>query len=333
MSLAGGRYTPPVSSRSALITGIAGQDGSFLAESLVQEGVHVVGVERPGRVAGASNLSAVEERIRLMSIDLADVSEVRALVGDLQPTWIFHLAGSSFVPASWAEAGETIAFASTATASLLDAIRDVSRATRFFNASSAEIFGRGTTHVPDETTCARPDSPYGAAKAVSLHLTRMYRERFGLCASTGILYNHESHRRPLEFVSRKITHAAASISLGLQSELRLGNLDARRDWSCASDFVQGMRLIVDAPNPGEFVLASGESRSVREFLDAAFGCVGIDWRQHVVVDDEFARPNDIANVVGNPTKAERDLGWRRERGFSDWVAEMVECDLVALRNG
>ena len=317
-------------SRAALITGIGGQDGSLLAESLLQDGIRVVGIERPGRIAGASNLSAIQDHIHMVAVDLSDSAEVSDLVRDVQPTWVFHLAGTSFVPASWDAAGATIAFAATSTGSLLDAICDAAPEARFFNASSAEVFGRAAEAPQTEATRIQPTSPYGAAKAASLQLVQMYRERFGLHASSGILYNHESRRRPLDFVSHKITHAAAAISLGMQSELRLGSLDARRDWSHADDFVRGMRLIADAPTPGEFILASGESRSVQDFVAAAFSCVGLDWQKYVVCDEQFTRQNDTTEVVGNPSKAERELGWRCERPFVDWVREMVESDIALL---
>jgi len=315
----------------ALITGIGGQDGSYLAELLVGRGVEVVGVERPGGDGDHPNLAAVASAIEMAEADLADAASVVTLVESTRPTWIFNLAAASFVPASWLHPTPTVAMAATSTAAFLDAIVNVDRGIRFFQAASAEVFGRPAETPQSESTPIAPITPYGAGKALGLFLTRMYRERFELHASCGILFNHESPRRPVDFVTRKVTRAAAAISLGLESELRLGSLDAERDWTYAGDVVRAIALIVAGDRPGDYVLASGETHSIRQLLDVAFGHVGLDWHDHVVVDEGLSRPNEAATICGDPSKAERELGWRREVQFEALITMMVDADLALLR--
>jgi GDPmannose 4,6-dehydratase len=319
-----------VARRTALITGIAGQDGSYLAEYLIGEGVRVLGVERPGANGGHPNLAAIAGSVEMVEADLCDAASVVSMVEQHRPDWVFHLAGATFVPESWLHPTPTVTMAATSTAAFLDAIVNVDRSIRFFQAASAELFGRPEHAPQDESTPIAPITPYGAGKAMALFLTRMYRERFDLHASCGILFNHESPRRPERFVTRKITRAAAAISLGLESELRLGSLDSARDWSFAGDFVRGMALMVERDAPGEYVLASGATHTIRDLLDASFGHVGRDWREFVVLDEEFARPNEATVICGNPAKAERELGWHRDVDFAALVAMMVDADLVAL---
>jgi GDPmannose 4,6-dehydratase len=219
--------------------------------------------------------------------------------------------------------------AATSTSAFLDAIVNIDRSIRFFQAASAEVFGRPNESPQSETTPIAPITPYGAGKALSLFLVRMYRERFDLHASTGILFNHESPRRPLSFVTRKITHAAVEISQGRQSELRLGNLDAARDWTFAGDTVRGMALMLEGDRPDDYVLASGHTHSIREVLDVAFGRFGLDWSDHVVVDEQFNRPNEAVSICGDPSKAERELGWHRDVSFHQLIELMVDADLAA----
>jgi GDPmannose 4,6-dehydratase len=313
----------------ALITGIGGQDGSYLAEYLLAQGVEVLGVERAGGGSEHPNLAAVREAISMVEVDLCDARSVVASVEEHRPTMIFHLAASSFVPDSWLHPTPTVEMAATSTSAFLDAIVNIDRSIRFFQAASAEVFGRPAESPQSEATPIAPITPYGAGKALSLFMTRIYRERFDLHASTGILFNHESPRRPVSFVTRKITHAAVGISRGLQSELRLGNLDAERDWTFAGDTVRGMALMVEGDRPGDYVLASGHTHSIREVLDIAFGRVGLDWADYVVVDEQFNRPNEAISICGDPSKAERELGWHRDVSFRQLIEMMVDADLAA----
>ena len=313
----------------ALITGVGGQDGSYLCEHLIAAGVEVLGVERPGGPAAYPNLTGFQDRVRMVELDLCDASSVVAAVENHRPTMIFHLAASSFVPDSWLHPTPTVEMAATSTSAFLDAIVNIDRSIRFFQAASAEVFGRPNESPQSETTPIAPITPYGAGKALSLFLVRMFRERFDLHASTGILFNHESPRRPLSFVTRKITHAAVEISQGRQSELRLGNLDAARDWTFAGDTVRGMALMLEGDRPDDYVLASGHTHSIREVLDVAFGRVGLDWSEHVVVDEQFNRPNEAISICGDPSKAERELGWHRDVSFQQLIELMVDADLAA----
>ena len=313
----------------ALITGIGGQDGSYLSEHLVAADVEVLGVERPGGAAAYPNLDGVRDRVQMVEIDLCDASSVVQAVETHRPDWIFHLAGITFVPTSWEHPTPTVEMAATSTSAFLDSIVNIDRSIRFFQAASAEVFGRPTESPQSETTPIAPITPYGAGKALSLFLVRMYRERFDLHASTGILFNHESPRRPLSFVTRKITHAAVEISQGRQSELRLGNLDAARDWTFAGDTVRGMALMLEGDRPDDYVLASGHTHSIREVLDVAFGRVGLDWSEYVVVDEQFNRPNEAVSICGDPSKAERELGWHRDVSFQQLIELMVDADLAA----
>jgi GDPmannose 4,6-dehydratase len=313
----------------ALITGIGGQDGSYLAEYLIGRGVEVLGVERLGGIGAYPNLAAVAGDVQFLQADLGDARSVVAAVEQYRPTMIFHLAASSFVPDSWLHPTPTVEMAATSTAAFLDAIVNIDRTIRFFQAASAEVFGRPIESPQSETTPIAPITPYGAGKALSLFLVRMYRERFDLHASTGILFNHESPRRPLSFVTRKITHAAVEISQGRQTELRLGNLDAERDWTFAGDTVRGMALMLEGGRPDDYVLASGHTHSIREVLDIAFGRVGLDWSEHVVVDEQFNRPNEAISICGDPSRAERELGWHRDVSFQQLIELMVDADLAA----
>jgi GDPmannose 4,6-dehydratase len=327
-----GAPASPLSSKvvavRALITGVGGQDGSYLSQYLISAGADVLGVERAGSSGLLPNLRGVEERVQMIDIDLCDARAIVEAVEAYRPTMIFHLAASSFVPDSWLHPTPTVEMAATSTSAFLDAIVNIDRSIRFFQAASAEVFGRPTESPQSEVTPIAPITPYGAGKALSLFMTRIYRERFDLHASTGILFNHESPRRPVSFVTRKITHAAVEISQGRQTELRLGNLDAERDWTFAGDTVRGMALMLEGDKPGDYVLASGHTHSIREVLDIAFGRVGLDWSDYVVVDEQFNRPNEAVSICGDPSKAERELGWHREVSFQQLIEMMVDADLA-----
>ena len=313
----------------ALITGIGGQDGSYLAELLVRDGAEVLGVERPGGSAAYPNLAALQNSVVLVEADLCDAASVVEIVEAHRPNMIFHLAASSFVPDSWLHPTPAVEMAATSTSAFLDAIVNIDRSIRFFQAASAEVFGRPSESPQHEMTPIAPITPYGAGKALSMFLVRIYRERFDLHASTGILFNHESPRRPVSFVTRKITHAAVEISQGRQTELRLGNLDAERDWTFAGDTVRGMALMLEGDKPGDYVLASGDTHSIREVLYIAFGRVGLDWSEYVVIDEQFNRPNEAVSICGDPSKAERELGWPRDVSFQQLIEMMVDADLAA----
>jgi GDPmannose 4,6-dehydratase len=318
-------------SRRALITGIGGQDGSLLAELLLDRGYEVFGIVRR---AGASypNLNAIRERIDLVEADLNDqLALVRALRA-AKPNEVYNLASVSFVPASWEQPVLTAELAAVGVTALLEAIREVDTGTRFYQASSSEIFGEPVESPQMEATPLSPLTPYGVAKAYAHFITRSYRRRYGLHASQGILYNHESPRRPLEFLPRKVSHAAAAISLGLEGELWLGDLDARRDWGYAVDYVRAMWLMLQQGEGGEYVVATGETHSVRELVEIAFGRVGLDWSEYVHVDQSLVRGKaELHNLVGDPTHAKEELGWKPTVSFDELVGLLVDAELERLR--
>ena len=318
-------------SKRALITGIGGQDGSLLAEFLLDQGYEVYGIVRR---AGASypNLNAIRERIDLVEADLNDqLALVRAL-RTAKPHEVYNLASVSFVPASWEQPVLTAELAAVGVTALLEAIREVDTGTRFYQASSSEIFGEPVESPQTEATPLSPLTPYGVAKAYAHFITRSYRRRYGLHASQGILYNHESPRRPLEFLPRKVSHAAAAISLGLEGELWLGDLDARRDWGYALDYVRAMWLMVQQREGGEYVVATGETHSVRELVEIAFVRVGLDWSEYVHVDQSLVRGKaELHNLVGDPTHAKEQLGWKPTVSFEELVGLLVDAELDRLR--
>jgi GDPmannose 4,6-dehydratase len=315
----------------ALITGIGGQDGSYLAELLLEEGSSVVGLVRPG--AGSyANLEPVADRVELLEADLLDGCSLAAALEAARPDEVYNLAAPSFVPTSWERPVETAGFAAVGVTALLEAIRAVDPAIRYYQASSSEIFGEPRESPQTEDTPLEPVTPYGVAKAYAHFIVHSYRRRYGLFACSGILYNHESPRRPLEFLPRKVAHGAASISLGLQQELVLGDLDARRDWGWAGDYVRAMRLMLQHDEPGDYVVASGESHSVRELVQVAFAHVGLDWQEHVRVDPSLQRGTaELHRLVGDATRARERLGWRADVGFDALVRLLVDADLERLR--
>ncbi len=317
--------------RRALITGITGQDGSYLAEFLLDKGYEVVGLVRRSSMVSFERIAHLQNQITIVSGDLLDEASLIEALQQHRPAEVYNLAAQSFVQTSFGQpvlTGETTALGVTR---LLDAIRIVDPSIRFYQASSSEMFGKVREVPQTEATPFYPRSPYGVAKVYGHWITVNYRESYGLHASSGILFNHESPRRGLEFVTRKITHAAAAIFLGRQSELRLGNLDSKRDWGFAGDYVKAMWMMLQQDEPGDYVVCSGETHSVREFCELAFAHLGMDYRDFVVIDEAFFRPAEVDILVGDPGRATSVLGWHREVGFQDLVAMMVDADLDLLQ--
>jgi GDPmannose 4,6-dehydratase len=318
--------------RRALVTGIGGQDGSYLAEQLLAHKYEVVGTVL-GNPEQYETLAPLREHVRFAEVELGDPEDVRRALRELEPDEVYHLASASFVPASWEDPVGTSKAAAGAVAALLDGIRRERPEARFVNAASAEIFGSPREASQRESTPVAPLTPYGAGKAFGHFLTGAFRREYGLHASSAILFNHESPRRPLHFLTRKVTHGAAAISLGLESELHLGSLSAQRDWGFAGDYVRAMRLMAWRDEPDDFVIATGEAHTVEEFVAAAFGELGLDWREHVRYDQEFARGRSESKaLVGDPTKAREELGWERDVGFAELVRMMVQTDLELLKD-
>ena len=319
-------------SRRALVTGIAGQDGSLLAELLLGKGYEVAGIVRPGSAGPFANLAAVQGRLELVQVDLLDEAQLGVTLAALAPDEIYNLAAPSFVPRSWDEPVATAEFAAVGATALLEAVRRRRPEARFYQASSSEIFGEPRETPQTEETPLSPLTPYGVAKAYAHFIVRSYRLRYGLHVSSGILYNHESPRRPLDFLPRKVSAGAAAIKLGLQQELVLGDLDARRDWSYAGDSVRAMWLMLQQDVPDDYVIASGVLHSVRDLVEVAFAHVGLDWRDHVRVDPAFLRGKaELHDLVGDAAKARQRLGWVPEVGFEQLVQLLVAADLERLR--
>jgi len=317
--------------KRALITGIGGQDGSYLAELLLDHDYTVVGVVRPG-APPYENLEHIADRIELVEADLLNQTSLAQAVRAARPAEVYNLASPSFVPASWEEPVQTAEFAAVGATSLLEAIRLVDPGIRFYQASSSEIFGDPAEVPQTEATPLAPVTPYGVAKSYAHFSARSYRHRYGLFACSGILYNHESPRRPLKFLPRKVAYGAAAISLGLDHELVLGDLDARRDWGYAGDYVRAMHLMLKQDEPDDYVIASGEIHSVRELVQCAFAYVGLDWQKFVRVDPMLQRgPAELHRLVGNPAKARSKLGWEADVDFTELVQLLVDADLETLR--
>jgi len=314
----------------ALITGITGQDGSYLAELLLDQGYEVVGMVRRSSTVTFERIAHIQERLTLVSGDLLDEVSMINLLREHRPTELYNLAAQSFVQTSWHQAvltGETTALGVTR---VLDAIRIVDPEIRFYQASSSEMFGKVVESPQTETTPFYPRSPYGVAKVYGHWITVNYRESYGLHASSGMLFNHESPRRGLEFVTRKITNGVARIAHGLTGSLSLGNLDSQRDWGFAGDYVRAMWLMLQQDAPGDYVVATGETHSVREFCALAFGRAGLDYQDHVVLDQALVRPAEVDILIGDPTRAAAVLGWRPEVTFAQLVEQMVDADLARV---
>ncbi len=317
--------------KTALITGITGQDGSYLAELLLAKGYRVVGMTRRTSTEVHERIEHIVGDLEIFSGDLLDQSSMTSIVYEVSPDEIYNLAAQSFVPASWSQPVLTGEFTALGVTRMLEAIRQVNPAIRFYQASSSEMFGNAVESPQNEATPFYPRSPYGVAKVYGHWITVNYRESYGLYASSGICFNHESPRRGKEFVTRKISDGVARIKLGRASELRLGNLDAQRDWGYAGDFVRAMWMMLQPPAPADFVIATGRTHSVRDFVRVAFEAAGLgSYEPYVVVDPRFVRPAEVDQLIGDASKAQRALGWEPTVGFEELVAMMVEADLERL---
>jgi GDPmannose 4,6-dehydratase len=317
-------------STRALITGITGQDGSYLAELLLDRGYEVFGMVRRASTEHVERIAHILDRITLVQADLLDQFSLVAALEEARPAEVYNLAAQSFVPTSWRQPVLTAEFSGVGVTRMLEAIRTTDPSIRFYQASSSEMFGKVRDVPQDETTPFYPRSPYGVAKAYGHFITVNYRESYGIFAVSGILFNHESPRRGLEFVTRKISDGAARIKLDWTDELRLGNLDAKRDWGFAGDYVEAMWLMMQRDEPTDYVVATGEAHSVREFVDIAFDHVGLDPERHVVVDPRFERPAEVDHLVGEASRARRELGWEPRVSFENLVRMMVDADLERL---
>ena len=319
--------------RRALITGITGQDGSYLAEFLLEKGYHVYGMVRRSSTESFERIAHLRDRIEIREGDLLDQLSLIMLLRDIDPHEVYNLAAMSFVPTSWEQpilTGEVTALGATR---LLEAIRVTDRSIRFYQASSSEMFGKVRETPQTELTPFHPRSPYGVAKTYAHYITVNYRESYGIFACSGILFNHESPRRGKQFVTRKVTDGAARIKAGLGHELRLGNLDAKRDWGYAGDYVQAMWLMLQQPKADDYVVATGETHTVRELCEVAFAHAGLDWSRHVAVDPAFVRPAEVDLLIGDASKARRALGWAPKHSFQELVRMMVDADLRSALTG
>jgi len=318
--------------KTALITGITGQDGSYLADLLLTKGYEVHGLVRRASTESFERIEHLAGKITLHQADLLDQLSVIDALKTARPQEVYNLAAQSFVPTSWQQPVLTGEFTALGVTRMLEAIRLLDpKGIRFYQASSSEMFGKVVETPQTENTPFYPRSPYGVAKVYGHWITVNYRESYGIYASSGILFNHESPRRGREFVTRKVTDGVARIKLGLQKELRLGNLEAKRDWGYAADYVNAMWLMLQQSQPDDYVVATGETHSVRELVEAAFGCVDLNWQKHVVTDPTFLRPAEVDVLVGNATKARQKLGWKPEVSFRGLVEMMVKADLERLR--
>lgn len=315
---------------TALITGITGQDGSYLSELLLSRGYSVIGVARRSSTVTSERISHLLDDITVVQGDLQDQGSLLALLEEYEPTEIYNLAAQSFVPTSWSQPALTGDVTALGVTRILEAIRFVNPKIRFYQASSSEMFGKVMEVPQNESTPFYPRSPYGVAKVYGHWITVNYRESFNLFAASGILFNHESPRRGLEFVTRKITDGVARIKLGLQKELRLGNLEARRDWGFAGDYVQAMWMMLQQESPDNFVVGTGETHSVREFCEIAFSRVDLDYSEYVIQDERFYRPAEVDLLVSDPSKAHAVLGWEPSVSFKELVTMMVDADLARL---
>jgi len=316
--------------KRALITGITGQDGSYLADHLLAHGYEVFGMVRRSSTETLGRVAHLRERVTFLQADLLDQASLDKAVEESAADEIYNLAAQSFVPTSWSQPTLTGEFTGLGVLRLLESVRKLNPGARFYQASSSEMFGKVREVPQNELTPFHPRSPYAVAKTFGHHITVNYRESYGVFAVSGILFNHESPRRGREFVTRKITDGAARIKLGLARELRLGNLDAQRDWGYAGDYVRAMHLMLQQDEPGDYVVATGRTHSVREFLEIAFGHAGLTWQDHVVQDPRYLRPAEVDQLIGDAGKARRVLGWEPSVSFEQLVTMMVDADLALL---
>jgi GDPmannose 4,6-dehydratase len=320
-----------MSKKRALVTGVTGQDGSYLAEFLLSQGYEVLGMVRRSSTVNFDRIRHFQDEISVVQGDLLDQMSLLDILREYRPREVYNLAAQSFVPTSWKQPVLTGEFTALGVTRMLDAIRIVDPEIRFYQASSSEMFGKVREVPQNENTPFYPRSPYGVAKVYGHWITVNYRESYDLFACSGILFNHESPRRGLEFVTHKVTHGAARIKLGLSSDLRLGNLEARRDWGYAGDYVQAMWLMLQQEEPDDYVVATGKTHSVQELCEVAFGYLGLDWREYVVSDPQFFRPAEVDLLVGDSSKARLILSWEPSLSFEALIRLMVDADMEALQ--
>jgi GDPmannose 4,6-dehydratase len=313
--------------KKALITGITGQDGSYLAEFLLEKGYEVYGMVRRSSTINYERISHIQDKLKLIQGDLLDQNSLIEALRYSEPDEVYNLAAQSFVPTSWNQPVLTGEFTALGVTRMLEAIRTVNPKTRFYQASSSEMFGKIQETPQNEKTPFYPRSPYGVAKVYGHYITVNYRESYDMFCCSGILFNHESPRRGMEFVSRKVTHAAAKIKLGRQTKLIMGNLDARRDWGFAGDYVEAMWLMLQQDEPGDYVIATGISHSVRDLIQTAFDHAGVDWKDCVVSDPKLLRPAEVDYLLGDPIKAKNKLGWHPRLSFEELIKKMVDHDV------
>jgi GDPmannose 4,6-dehydratase len=316
--------------KRALITGISGQDGSYLADLLLEKGYEVHGMVRRSSTQTLGRLAHIRDDIVLHTGDLLDQRSLVDVLGDCKPDEIYNLAATSFVGASWSQPVLTAELSAVGVTRMLEAMREVMPEARFYQASSSEMFGNAREVPQNERTPFYPRSPYGVAKCYGHFITVNYRETYKLFAASGIAFNHESERRGLEYVTRKVTHGAAAIKLGLEEELALGNIDAKRDWGYAKDYVEAMWLMLQQDQPDDYVIATGEVHSVRELVRVAFEHVGLDPERHIRIDPRFLRPTEVEHLIGDASKARENLGWRPRTSFDEMIRLMVDADLELL---
>jgi GDPmannose 4,6-dehydratase len=317
--------------KKALITGITGQDGSYLAEFLLDKGYEVFGMVRRSSTENFERIEHIRDRLTLIQGDLLDQMSLISIFQESEPDEVYNLAAQSFVPTSWTKPVLTAEFTALGVTRMLEALRLVKPDARFYQASSSEMFGKVRETPQTEKTPFHPRSPYGVAKVYGHFITVNYRESYDLFACSGILFNHESPRRGYEFVTRKVTDAVARIKLGLQDELRMGNLDAKRDWGYAMDYVEMQWMMLQQDEPEDYVIASGETHSVQELVETAFAYQGLDWEKYVVIDPKFVRPAEVDMLIGDPTKAREKLGWKPRVSFQEMIHMMVDSDLKIVQ--
>ena len=315
----------------ALITGITGQDGSYLADLLLEKGYEVYGMVRRSSVEKLDRIEHIRDRVKFVQADLLDQLSIISAIREADPDEVYNLAAMSFVPTSWSQPVLTGEFTAIGVTRMLEAIRLVNKNIKFYQASSSEMFGKVRQNPQNENTPFHPRSPYGVAKVYGHYITVNYRESYGIFAASGILFNHESPRRGLEFVTKKVTNAVAKIKMGLTESLYLGNLDAKRDWGYAKDYVEAMWLMLQQGSPDDYVISTGETHSVKEWVQASFSCLDLDWEKYVKMDEKLLRPAEVDLLIGDSTKARDKLGWKPQVNFEGLVKLMVEHDYNELK--